>query len=549
MNRNSTSTFNLQNIIVKFMVLAFTIHCSLFTIHCFSQGVGINIAGSPSNPKAILDVDVAGMSSKAGILFPRITTAERNAITAPIPESLLIYNTDTHCFEANYNSNWVAFGCINCLVSPAAPTSGNNIPSGTKILWSWNAVNGVAGYQWNTSSTYPGAGVNELTNPAYTQTGLECNTSYNLYVWTYNNCGNSSMTPLAQNSGSCCSVTCSGSGKIGTLAGNGFRGYAGSDGDGGQAQCAQLYYPNGVAVDHSGNVYIIDKVINQVRKVTISTGIIDNIAGNGSAGFSGDGGPASNASFYPNGIALDRSGNIYIADGGNYRIRMITASTGIVNTIAGNGTNGYSGDGGPATDANIYMTDGIAVDVSGNVYFSDLNHSVIRKITKSTGIISTVAGIGYGGYSGDGGQATAAKLSSQVGIAVDTSGNLYIADLHNNRIRKVNASGIISTIAGNGNPGFSGDGGPATDAELHYPDGIAVDCSGNVYIADNYKIRKITISTGIINTIAGNGNSGNSGDGGPATNAEIQAESVAADCSGNVYFTYWTIPTVRKVCK
>ena len=626
----------------KLMILILTISYSIFYTSAFCQGVGINISNSPPDANTILDIDAKGMSMKAGILIPRMTTIDRGTIATPIPESLLIYNTDNHCFEAYYNNAWVDFGClagcpypsqpdniagmssvckgqnnvsysitnvpgltyvwtytgtgftiasgsgtnsiianfsatatsgtlsvagsnfcgsgpastlnitVNSSSSLSAPKAGTNIPTQTQIVWNWNTVNGAAGYQWNTSSSYPGAGINTLSGSTYTQTGLVCNTSDTIYVWAYNGCGNYSVTRLTQTT-SCCLVSCAGSGTIMTVAGDGGRGYAGRDGDGGQAQCAQLYYPTGVAVDNAGNVYVIDEVINQIRKVTVSTGIIDNIAGNGSNGFTGDGGPASNAEFNnPNCIAVDGSGNVYISDGNNYRIRMINISTGIINTIAGNGTAGYTGNGGPATNAEIHQADGIAIDGSGNVFISDATNDVIRKITKTTGIISVYAGNGTAGFTGDGGQATNAELRNPAGLAIDASGNLYIADNGNNRIRKITAStGIIRTIAGNGTAGFLGDGGQATQARLSSPRSVSLDCSGNVYIADynNDRIRKVTVSTGIITTIAGNGNSGNTGDGGPATSAEIQAESIAADCTGNVYFTYWTQPVVRKVCK
>ena len=177
-------------IIFSFSILAF---------QSYSQnvGVGINISGNPANPKSLVDVDATGMSPKAGLLIPRMTTAERNLITAPIPESLQIYNTDSHCFEAYYNGGWVTFGCLasGCSV-PAQPTAGTSIPSATQIVWNWNIVSGATSYQWNTSSTYPGAGVNVVSSPSYTQTGLASSTAYTLYVWSYNSCGNSVLTLL-----------------------------------------------------------------------------------------------------------------------------------------------------------------------------------------------------------------------------------------------------------------------------------------------------------------------------------------------------------------
>ena len=217
-----------------------------------------------------------------------------------------------------------------------------------------------------------------------------------------------------------------------------------------------------------------------------TTGIITTIAGNGIAGYSGDGGLATNAELNnPYGVAVDSNGNIYIADTNNNRIRKVNSTTGIITTIAGNGTAGYSGDGGLATNAELYYPYGVAVDSNGNIYIADTYNNRIRKVNSTTGIITTIAGNGTAGYSGDGGPATNAQLNYPYGVAVDSSGNIYIADTDNNRIRKVNSTtGIITTIAGNGNPGYSGDGGPATNAELYDPSGVAVDSNGNIYIAD-----------------------------------------------------------------
>jgi hypothetical protein len=249
--------------------------------------------------------------------------------------------------------------------------------------------------------------------------------------------------------------------------------------------------------------------------------IIDTVAGNGSWGYSGDGGPATEAMLsYPRGVAVDASGNIYIADLYNHRIRKVDTS-GIITTVAGNGDEGYSGDGGPATEAMLDFPFGVAVDASGNIYIGDTHNYRIRKVDTS-GIITTVAGNGAWGYSGDGGPATEAMLDFPCDVAVDASGNLYIGDVYNQRIRKVDTSGIINTVAGNGSWGYSGDGGPATEAQLHGPFGVTVDASGNLYIADydNQRIRKVDTS-GIITTVAGNGSRGYSGDGGPATDAML----------------------------
>ena len=220
----------------------------------------------------------------------------------------------------------------------------------------------------------------------------------------------------------------------------------------------------------------------------------------------------------------------------------------IITTIAGNGTQGYMGDGGLCTAAEFYHPNGVAFDVVGNLYISDRDNNRIRKVN-TAGIISTIAGIaGAGGYSGDGGAATATKLYAPTGVALDAAGNLYIADLYNHRIRKVNTAGTISTIAGNGAAGFSGDGAQATAAMLNYPAGVAFDAAGNLYIVDqnNYRIRMVN-TAGIITTIAGTGTGVFSGDGGLATAAGLAGSSgVAFDASGNLYIADdWIFRTNR----
>lgn len=326
-------------------------------------------------------------------------------------------------------------------------------------------------------------------------------------------------------------------GNINTIAGNGTQGYSG---DNGVATSAELGQPPDVAVDSVGNIYIADAGNNVIRKVTASTGIITTVAGTGAAGYTGDGGAATSATLnFPFGLAVDGNGNLYIADANNQAIRKVTASTGIITTFAGNGTAGYTGDGGQATSAEIDQPLRVAVDSSGNIYFSDPNNNVIRKVTMSTGIITTVAGNGTAGYTGDGGQATNAEISNPYGVAVDGAGNIYISDRANSVIRKVTAStGIITTVAGNGTQGYSGDGGAATSAAVWGPPGVAVDSAGNIYIADlnNDAIRKVSASTGIITTVAGNHSGGFSGDGGPATSAALSGPAgVAVDGNGNLY--------------
>ena len=285
------------------------------------------------------------------------------------------------------------------------------------------------------------------------------------------------------------------SGVLTLVAGNGYPGFSG---DNGPATSAQLYNPYGLAVDSAGNLYIADVSNHRIRKV--SNGVITTAAGNGTYGFGGDNGPATSAQLSSlQGIAVDSVGNLYIADVGNNRIRKV--SNGVITTVVGNGTPGYSGDNGPATSALLDGPVGVGVDSAGNLYIADA-FSVIRKVSK--GVITTVAGNGTAGYSGDNGPATSAQLYNPCGLAVDSAGNLYIADTKNYRIRKV-SNGVISTVAGNGTPGFSGDNGPATSAQLYNSQGLGVDSVGNLYFADtrNYRIRKI--SNGVISTVAGNG--------------------------------------------
>ena len=372
-----------------------------------------------------------------------------------------------------------------------------------------------------------------------------------------------------------------GPGIISTVAGDGVIG--GSLDDGGPAISAGLFNPNGVAVDGSGNLYIADIGEARIRKVNAATGIITTLAGNGRSCtvedaygdcYSGDGGPATSAELSdngPSGVAVDGAGNIFIADTSNQRIRKVSAATGIITTVAGNGysnpsdgVGGYTGDGLLATSAELNNPQGVAVDGSGNLYIADTYNGCIRMVSAATGIITTVAGKGTVGDSGDGGPATSAELFAPASVALDGPGNLYIVDEEANRVRKVSAAtGIITTVAGNGTLGdwFSGDGGPATSAELANPYGVALDGSGNLYIADQYnsRIRKVNAATGIITTVAGGvnilggnyddcGNSGYVGDGGPATSALLcYPAGVALDGAGNLYIADTGEAHIRKV--
>src|ERR1017187_1366782 len=297
-------------------------------------------------------------------------------------------------------------------------------------------------------------------------------------------------------------------------------------GDNGPATSAQFGCPQGVAVDSAGNLYIADSANARVRKV--SSGVITTVAGNGTISFGGDNGPATSAQLNnPFGVAVDTAGDLYIAETDGARIRKV--SNGVITTVAGNGTHGYSGDNGPATSAELSIAEGVAVDTAGNLYIAEIDGARIRKV--SNGVITTVAG---GGSSlGDNGPAINALLSHPRGVAVDLAGNLYIADTGNSRVCKV-SNGVITTVAGGGSS--LGDNGRATSAQLNSPFGIAVDSTGNLYIADtgNRRIRKV--SNGVITTIAGTGTPGISGDGGPATGAQLGTSSgIAVTATGNVY--------------
>ncbi|MDD5138786.1 MAG: hypothetical protein PHY43_00835 [Verrucomicrobiales bacterium] len=320
---------------------------------------------------------------------------------------------------------------------------------------------------------------------------------------------------------------------------------SGFSGDGGAATNARLTFPYGIASDTTGNLYIADTGNSRIRKVD-TNGSISTVAGNGTTGFSGDGGAATNANLnQPFAVASGGFGDLFIAEYGNNRVRKVNAN-GIITTMAGGGA---GGDGGQATNALIRGAVGVAVDTSGNVFIADQNNYRIRKVD-TNGIISTVAGTGANGFSGDGGAATNAKLSFPSGVALDNSGNLFIADSSNHRIREVNTNGIITTVAGNGSGGaFAGDGGQATNACLSSPKGIFVDTFGYIYIVDfgHYRIRQVD-ANGIITTVAGFGASSPIGDGGYATNAGLWApEGVALDNSGNLLIADTDNSRIRKV--
>jgi hypothetical protein len=332
-------------------------------------------------------------------------------------------------------------------------------------------------------------------------------------------------------------------GIITTVAGGGSAGL----GDGGAATSASLARPFSVAWDGAGDFLIADYFGERVRKVD-NNGVITTFAGNGSSSFSGDGGAAVNAGLSnPDGVVVNASGNFYIADNSDNRIRKVDTN-GIITTVAGNGIGGYSGDGGPATNASLRNPYGVGLDAAGNLFIADYNNNRIRKVD-TNGIITTVAGNGSPGYSGDGGAATNASLNLPHVMVVDATGNLLIVDYGNSVLRKVDTNGIITTVAGNGSPGYSGDNGVATNASLNFPTGVSLDSVGDLFIADylNQVIREVDTND-IITTIAGNGSGGYSGDGGAATDASLnQPAGVGMDPSGNLFIADASNGRIREV--
>ena len=327
---------------------------------------------------------------------------------------------------------------------------------------------------------------------------------------------------------------------ITTIAGNGTQGYSG---DNGPATAAQLHGPRDVAVDDSGNVYIVDELNNCVRKVN-SSGVITTVAGGGNT--NSDNIPATDASITVSQIAVDKKGNLFIADISSHRIRKVDTN-GIIHTIAGTTIPGFNGDGIPATDAMLSLTTGVAVDKIGRIFICDESNFRIRMID-TFGIIHTIAGTGIQAYSGDNGPATNAALTGPCKIVVDIIGNVYYTD-GQNLVRKIDTAGIITTIAGNSTIGYSGDGGPATAAAISGGEGIALDRNKNIYISDfSYGVIRIIDSFGIINTIAGHVMTTILGDGGPAISASLSNPfGVAVDTAGNIFIADHGHCRLRKV--
>jgi hypothetical protein len=336
-----------------------------------------------------------------------------------------------------------------------------------------------------------------------------------------------------------------GSGTIKALAGNGLANPTTCNttfdqciGDGGPATRGILRYPENVFEDSLGNIFVL-ALVDEIQEIPAGTTNIQTFAGNSASGFGGDGGPAPNAQLsFPVDAVTDKAGNIYIADTG--AVREVFSATGMIQTIAGTGIGGIaslSGDNGPATTATTYPN-GLFVDAFGNLFIAD-GFNEVREISAGTGTIRSVAGNGIAGYTGDGGPAANAELNYPNSVFVDGAGNIFIADSNNSVIREVvgGPGGNIVTVAGNGTPGFSGDGGPATSAQLAFPSGVYVDAAGNIFIADgNNCIREVLAGTNIIQTVAGNGRNGYNVENIPATMATLNGTTwVYGDTLGNIY--------------
>jgi streptogramin lyase len=325
-------------------------------------------------------------------------------------------------------------------------------------------------------------------------------------------------------------------GTIRAAVGTGAQGYSG---DGGPAAAATLNQPFHCSMDRQGNLYVADTFNHCIRKVDARTGVITTVAGNGQKGYSGDGGPATRATLNePYGVLPDREGNLFIVDRLNCAIRRVDAKTGVISTYAGNGQKGYGGDGGPAHQAQMKEPNALDIDPKGDLYVADVTDNRIRKIDAKTGVITTVSGTGRREFTGDGGPAARAGIQGARGVAFARDGTMYICEREGNRIRRVDPkTGIIATIAGTGQKGYTGDGGPAIQATFNGPKWIHVGPDGHLYVVDteNQCVRRIDRRTGVITTVAG-GRAGPEGDGGPATAAGMgRPHGCWVDGNGNLY--------------
>ena len=338
---------------------------------------------------------------------------------------------------------------------------------------------------------------------------------------------------------------------ITTAVGTGDKGFAG---DGGPAQAASLNGPFDVAFDSAGNLFFSDTFNHRIRRVDARTGTITTIAGNGEAGYAGDGGPAVQASLNePYGIAIDRAGNIFVADRLNRRVRRIDAANGTITTLAGTGEPAYSGDGGPAARAGFAEPNGLALDAGErHLYIADVADHRVRSVDLSSGAIATFAGTGAPEHGGDDGPVAEARIFGARAVKLGPDGTIYILERQGSSLRAVDAAtGIITTIAGTTGRGYSGDGGPALAAVFDAPKEMAIDPDGNLLIVDteNHAIRLIGRSTGVVTTIAG-GRKGGRGDGGPATAAGLdRPHGAVVGPDGAIYIGDTNNHRIRKVIR
>lgn len=339
-------------------------------------------------------------------------------------------------------------------------------------------------------------------------------------------------------------------GTISSVAGGGSR--RGRDGDGSPAVSARLENPVGVAAAVNGDLYIADAGDHSIRRVEFPTGTITTVAGTGVPGSRGDGGLAIEARLNgPEDVFVAPNGDLYIADTRNHAVRKVTAATGVISTVAGNRSPGAEGDGGPAVEARLSSPRAVAASEIGDLYIADTGNNKVRRVSAATGNIGTVAGTGAPGYSGDGARATAARLRAPEGVALGPNGDLYVADTGNHAVRRVAlATGIMTGVAGTGAPGYSGDGAPATSALLESPVAIDFGPSGDLYVADtaNHRIRRVRLSSGAISTIAGGVENGDLGDGGASTRARLDGpRGIAVSPDGRYYIGGGSSGRVRRV--
>ena len=323
--------------------------------------------------------------------------------------------------------------------------------------------------------------------------------------------------------------------KIETIAGTGQAGYGGN---GGQATAAELDQPFHCDLDQDGNLYIAEAPNHCIRKLDLRTGIITTVAGSGQAGYTGDGGPATQATMNePYAVQVDGNGDLYVVDRLNAAIRKIDAANGVITTVAGTGEKGYGGDGGPGTGAQMREPNDCYLDGRGRLLIADIQDQRIRRLDLESGIMNTFAGTGEKVRAGDGGPASEAAINGARAICGDAEGNIYICEREGHGLRKVDATGTVTTVAGTGDQGYAGDGGPAADAKFDGPKAVRCDGAGNIFVVDteNHAVRRIAAASGVIATVAG-GRRGGGGDDGPATEAGLdRPHGCVIDAKGDIF--------------